>query len=282
MNHLLFVILWQNYDYWRNPAMVKINQFTMEQEHQLKSLLTEQQFEDTENKEFMLAQARACANGYALATEGIAVVSDFQNNECHIYSGRFGQTIMDFPEYMVDHTSAFENTVFSHANEEELIQRHILELRFFNFIKELPINEKTNFSASCIISFYRTGSNETIKILHTTRYFSCSNGGSVILGLCTYSPYFGSHNKQDGIIVNLVTGETVRRNVYEACDRKILSRRQLEILSLIAKGVPSKQIADNLNISVYTVNRHRQDILASLKVANTAAAVEIALRMNLI
>ena len=237
----------------------------MEQEHQLKSLLTEQQFEDAENKEFMLAQARACANGYALATEGIAVVSDFQNNECHIYSGRFGQTIMDFPEYMVDHTSAFENTVFSHANEEELIQRHILELRFFNFIKELPINEKTNFSASCIISFYRTGSNETIKILHTTRYFSCSNGGSVILGLCTYSPYFGSHNKQD-----------------EACDRKILSRRQLEILSLIAKGVPSKQIADNLNISVYTVNRHRQDILASLKVANTAAAVEIALRMNLI
>ena len=235
----------------------------MEQEHQLKSLLTEQQFEDAENKEFMLAQARACANGYALATEGIAVVSDFQNNECHIYSGRFGQTIMDFPEYMVDHTSAFENTVFSHANEEELIQRHILELRFFNFIKELPINEKTNFSASCIISFYRTGSNETIKILHTTRYFSC-------------------HNKQDSIIVNLVTGETVRRNVYEACDRKILSRRQLEILSLIAKGVPSKQIADNLNISVYTVNRHRQDILASLKVANTAAAVEIALRMNLI
>lgn len=63
---------------------------------------------------------------------------------------------------------------------------------------------------------------------------------------------------------------------------KILSRRQLEILSLIAKGVPSKQIADNLNISVYTVNRHRQDILASLKVANTAAAVEIVLRMNLI
>lgn len=99
--------------------MVKINQFTMEQEHQLKSLLTEQQFEDAENKEFMLAQARACANGYALATEGIAVVSDFQNNECHIYSGRFGQTIMDFPEYMVDHTSAF---VFITIEQPKLIR----------------------------------------------------------------------------------------------------------------------------------------------------------------
>ena len=197
----------------------------------------------------MLAQARACANGYALATEGIAVVSDFQNNECHIYSGRFGQTIMDFPEYMVDHTSAFENTVFSHANEEELIQRHILELRFFNFIKELPINEKTNFSASYILSFYKTGTSEKVKILHTMRYFSCCDNGSVLLGLCTYVPYT-SHNQQNGIIVNLLTGETVGRDIYEASDRKILSRRQLEILSLLAKGVSSKQIADNLNISI--------------------------------
>ena len=79
-----------------------------------------------------------------------------------------------------------------------------------------------------------------------------------------------------------MTGEKVGRDIYEASDRKILSRRQLEILSLIAKGVSSKQIAVNLNISIYTVNRHRQDILATLKVANTAAAVEIALRMNLI
>lgn len=254
----------------------------MKKEHELKLLLTEQQFETSDDKESLLAQARACANGYALATEGIAVVSDFQNNECHIYSGKFGQTIMNLPEYMVDPNSAFEDIVFCHAKEDELIERHVLELRFFNFIKELPIKEKTNFSASCILSFYQTVGNKIVKILHTTRYLSCSANGSVLFGLCTYIPYPISHNRQDGIIVNLLTGEIVGRDLYEASDRKILSRRQLEILSLIAKGLPSKQIADNLNISVYTVNRHRQDILATLKVANTAAAVEIALRMNLI
>ena len=240
-------------------------QFRMKQENELKSLLTDQQFEASDNRELLLAQAKACANGYALATEGIAVVSDFQNKE-----------------YMVDRNSAFEDIVFCHAKEDELIERHVLELRFFNFIKERSIKEKTNFSASCILNFYRAGDNEKVKILHTTRYFSCSANGSVLLGLCTYIPYPISHNRQDGIIVNLLTGETVGRDIYEASDRKILSRRQLEILSLIAKGVPSKQIADKLNISIYTVNRHRQDILASLKVANTAAAVEIALRMNLI
>lgn len=257
-------------------------QFRMKQENELKSLLTDQEFEASNNRELLLAQAKACANGYALATEGIAVVSDFQNKECHIYAGRFGQTIMNLPEYMVDRNSAFEDIVFCHAKEDELIERHVLELRFFNFIKERSIKEKTNFSASCILNFYRAGDNEKVKILHTTRYFSCSANGSVLLGLCTYIPYPISYNRQDGIIVNLLTGETVGRDIYEASDRKILSRRQLEILSLIAKGVPSKQIADKLNISIYTVNRHRQDILASLKVANTAAAVEIALRMNLI
>lgn len=257
-------------------------QFIMKQEHELKSLLTEQQFESSDNEKLLLAQARACANGYALATEGIAVVSDYHNNECHIYSGKFGQAIMNLPEYMVDRNSAFEDIVFSHAKEDNLIERHVLELRFFNFIKELPTEEKTNYSASCILSFYRIESNEKVKILHTTRYFGCSRNGSVSLGICTYIPYPISHNRQDGIIVNLLTGETVERDIYEASDRRILSRRQLEILSFISKGVSSKQIADNLNISIYTVNRHRQDILAALKVGNTAAAVEIALRMNLI
>ena len=254
----------------------------MKQENELKSLLTDQQFEASDNREGLLAQAKACANNYALATEGIAVISDFQNNECHIYSGKFGQTIMNLPEYMVDRNSAFEDIIFCHAKKDDLIERHVLELRFFNFIKELSINDKTNFSASCLLRFYENDVNERVEMLHTTRYLSCSANGSVLFGLCTYIPYPISHSRQTGIIVNLLTGETVGRDIYETSDRKILSRRQLEILSLIAKGVPSKQIADRLNISINTVNRHRQDILATLKVANTAAAVEIALRMNLI
>ena len=254
----------------------------IEQENELKSLLTEQPFEGIENTDLLPAQTRACAKGFALATEGIAVVSDFKNNECHIYAGRFGQTTMNLPQYTIDHNTAFENSIFSQTDENELIERHVLELRFFNFIKELPVKEKACFSASCILSFYKKESNERVKMLHTTRYFGYSSDGSVLLGLCTYIPYPVSYDRQDGIIFNVLTGEVVGREKYEASDRKILSQRQLEVLSLIAKGVSSKQIADNLNISVHTVNRHRQDILAALKVANTASAVEIALRMNII
>lgn len=124
---------------------VNRNQFRMKQENELKSLLTDQQFEASDNRELLLAQAKACANGYALATEGIAVVSDFLNNECHIYAGKFGQTTMNLPEYMIDRNSAFEDIIFRHAKEDELIERHVLELRFFNFIKERSIKEKNKF-----------------------------------------------------------------------------------------------------------------------------------------
>ena len=91
----------------------------MKQENKLKSLLTDQQFEASDNRELLLAQAKACANGYALATEGIAVVSDFLNNECHIYAGKFGQTTMNLPEYMVDRNSAF---VFITIEQPKLIR----------------------------------------------------------------------------------------------------------------------------------------------------------------
>lgn len=253
----------------------------MKHEHELKSLLTGQQFEASENKGFTLAQARACAEGYVLATDGIVVISDFQNNECYIYSGKFGQNIMSLPEYMADGNSAFEDIIFSHAEEDELIERHILELRFFNFIKELPVDDKINYSASFVLNFYKAGGNKKIRILHTMRYINFTSCGSILLGLCTYIPYT-MHNHQEGIIINLLTGEVIGREKYEVNDCKMLSPRQIEILSFLSKGVSSKQIADKLNISIYTVNRHRQDILSALKVANTAAAVEIALRMNII
>ena len=40
-----------------------------------------------------------------------------------------------------------------------------------------------------------------------------------------------------------------------------LSVREFEIIKLIEKGQSSKQIADKLFLSVYTVNTHRRNIL---------------------
>ncbi len=69
---------------------------------------------------------------------------------------------------------------------------------------------------------------------------------------------------------------------FQQLDQKMLSRREREVLTLIGQGQSSRQIAEKLHIAVNTVSRHRQNILQTLQVQNTAAAVEIATRLHLL
>lgn len=248
---------------------------------ELKSTLTGQRFEIVDNHEFLLDKAKTHAISFAKVTEGIAVLSDFSRGICHTYSGKFGQQIFSLSEYTVNESSPFEDVIFNGILQEDLLERHILELRFFNFIHAVPKDQKNEYQMACIIRFQK--SNGTIlPVLHTSKYIQWDSNGNAWLGLCTYIPLSIIDLKYEGDIINTVTGETVEKELYTVNDHKILSRRQTEILSLLAKGDGSKQIADKLNISVHTVNRHRQDILAALKVTNSTSAVEIALRLHII
>ena len=60
-----------------------------------------------------------------------------------------------------------------------------------------------------------------------------------------------------------------------------LSRREIEILGLLSKGMASKEVADELFISVNTVNNHRRSILEKMNAANTAEAVRYAVSLGL-
>ncbi|MBD0404689.1 LuxR C-terminal-related transcriptional regulator [Flammeovirga sp. EKP202] len=61
-----------------------------------------------------------------------------------------------------------------------------------------------------------------------------------------------------------------------------LSKREIQVLKEIGGGLLSKQISDKLNISVNTVNTHRQNIISKMDVGNTTEAVQVALSMQLI
>lgn len=55
-----------------------------------------------------------------------------------------------------------------------------------------------------------------------------------------------------------------------------LTKREKEIISLLAKEKSSQEIADALFISIYTVNTHRKNILHKLGIKNTAGLVKFA------
>lgn len=61
-----------------------------------------------------------------------------------------------------------------------------------------------------------------------------------------------------------------------------ISKREIEIIKLIADGYKSHQIAEMLFISESTVVKHRKNIIRKLNLKNTAEVVKFAIHNNLI
>jgi DNA-binding NarL/FixJ family response regulator len=64
--------------------------------------------------------------------------------------------------------------------------------------------------------------------------------------------------------------------------RTRLTRREIEILELLARGLPSRKIADVLYVSVNTVNNHRRNILEKTSTETTAEALRYATSLGVI
>jgi two-component system nitrate/nitrite response regulator NarL len=60
-----------------------------------------------------------------------------------------------------------------------------------------------------------------------------------------------------------------------------LTRRELEILKLVAKAMSTAEIAEKLFISTYTVDTHRKNLLSKLSLKNTAGLVNYAIQNGL-
>lgn len=66
-----------------------------------------------------------------------------------------------------------------------------------------------------------------------------------------------------------------------SCEAVLISKRECEIITLIAEGFTNQQIAEKLFLSSHTINTHRKNIMAKLGVKNTAGIVMYAVKTNL-
>lgn len=64
--------------------------------------------------------------------------------------------------------------------------------------------------------------------------------------------------------------------------RKSISKREREILKLVADGFSKKQIADKLNISPFTVAAHVRKVYEKLEVPNAPAAVSRSYQLGIL
>lgn len=63
---------------------------------------------------------------------------------------------------------------------------------------------------------------------------------------------------------------------------ELLTDREKEVLQLLAQGKTNKEVANELDLSVYTVEGHRGNLMQKLKLRNTAEIVLYAVRKNIV
>ncbi|MEO9805870.1 MAG: LuxR C-terminal-related transcriptional regulator [Reichenbachiella sp.] len=73
---------------------------------------------------------------------------------------------------------------------------------------------------------------------------------------------------------NRVCGQMEKKQMEEYCHS--VTRREREVLHLIADGLSAKQLADKLYISVHTAINHRKNLISKLHVKNTAELIKVA------
>lgn len=77
-------------------------------------------------------------------------------------------------------------------------------------------------------------------------------------------------------------GRSNLRDTMKDHNQLLLTRREVEVLKLIAEGLTNQEIADKLFVSASTIDSHRKSLISKLQVKNTAALVRTALESKII
>ncbi len=73
-----------------------------------------------------------------------------------------------------------------------------------------------------------------------------------------------------------LSGEISRSIQKNAALRPVLTRREKEVLCLIAEGLTNSEVAEKLFVSTATVDTHRKNLLSKFDARNTASLIRLA------
>lgn len=238
-----------------------------------------QDFSEEEPYAEWLDRYKSIARNYARMENTIAVLSDMRENARYVYYGKFSQTLgMNKNRKEGKFPSIWEEEIFRLIHPDDLSGKHLQELQFFQFIKHQPKTERTDYYLASKLRM-KNGTGDYVPVLHRMFYIPGIGDDTSRLALCLYGPLPFDIPSQC-LIINSVNGHIAELGKHD--NAPILSVRERQILNLIDKGLTSKGIAQTLSISIYTVNRHRQEILSKLQVKNSIAACRIAKELELI
>ena len=155
-------------------------------------------------------------------------------------------------------------------------------LSSLKLFKELSNDEKLNHKV--VYEFRMLNSlGKYVRVIDQYQILELDATGQIWLMMSTLdlSPNQDVESPVKCQILNFRTGKIIPSSIDKKPSLE-LTKRELEILTLVKKGLISKEISDKLFISVHTVNTHRQRLLEKLGANNTIEAIIFATKYGLI
>lgn len=140
------------------------------------------------------------------------------------------------------------------------------------FIYSLPQEERNDYQQIFQMRMLNARQ-EYVNVISRHQVIQKDKNGKawIVMGVMDLSPDQTPAGRVKRTVINRKTGEILAATAIPADQQ--LTKREIEILKLIRQGFLSKEIAYKLNLSIYTVNNHRKNILAKLKANNVVEAI---------
>ena len=155
-----------------------------------------------------------------------------------------------------------------HPDDWEVVRR--IDKKVWEFLNTLPEEEKLTYKYIYELRILERG--KYVRMIYQMRILAFKEDNFLAMGIIDIAPEQSANTSVRFQIKNCLTDEIVPFAIESATDA-LLTPREREVLALAKEGMFSKEISEKLNISVHTVNRHRQNILEKLQVDNMIEAI---------
>lgn len=158
-------------------------------------------------------------------------------------------------------------------------------IRVWQYLLAQPCAKRELYQYNCDYRI-KKANNDWMRILEQNTIIKTDQKGNIthLLGMCTDITNWRKSSTLTASVVSKTKEQCFMCTSAEEVQSReeTLSKREREVLQLIAQGYNSKFIADRLCISFHTVNTHRQKMIAKTNTKNTGRLVQYAISNEII
>ncbi|WP_251214426.1 LuxR C-terminal-related transcriptional regulator [Alistipes muris] len=214
-----------------------------------------------------------------VANSGISVFDMYRRNHPFV-SRNFGR-LFKYDLSRIDAEDAEYFNLQIHPDDFPAVMRNgVIGLRF------VLENLSVVFDTKLVCEYRINVSGRWVRGIEQMQVLETDPRGNIWLALSVLdmSPNQTPLERVEAKLYNFKTGELFPLPDYPEYEGEAvaLTSREKQVLKLVRDGFLSKEISEQLRISVHTVNTYRQRIIEKLNVNNSLEAIRLAMRLGLL